>query len=267
MNRSSMGVIEEKLDSFLVNFKHLNDFVSALGAEVDKLCRYFPLHNRIGGDLRIYTDNSQEPIGRFMIQIPNYNYNFELSSVITPRRAINIYTYFLESLRLVDLPGDVCEFGVYLGETSRELCKYLMHIESNRKLLMFDTFEGLPLGSEGIEGQYIGTLDSVRDTMSGLTGYELIPGLIEEQLKPGIFNSYIAFAHVDCDLYEGTVDSLMLCESRMFKGAFVVVDDYGTNTWPGVTKACDDLILGHPDKWELIDKFSGQIVARKRCDL
>ena len=267
MSQNNIKSIEDKLQLFTTNFVNLSDFVECLGANVQKLCEYFPLNNRIGNDLRVYIDGIKDPVGRFVMQVPGSEYNFELSSVITPKRAINIYTYFLKTLTFLDLPGDICEFGVYLGETSRELCKYLMHVKSSRKLFMFDTFDGLPLGVEGTEGLYVGTLDSVRNTMRGLGGYTFIPGLIKNQLAPGAFRNYISFAHVDCDLYEGTVDSLLLCESRMFKGAYVVVDDYGTVTWPGVTKACDDLILGQPDKWELINKFEGQIVARKRCDL
>ncbi len=46
---------------------------------------------------------------------------FASSEFLGPR-AVNVYSWFLRSLHL---PGDVAECGVFQGETSRELVKFL----------------------------------------------------------------------------------------------------------------------------------------------
>lgn len=201
-----------------------------------------------------------------MIQVPGYEYDWGMSEVLTEDRALNIYTYFLKSLAFLDLPGNIAEFGVYEGHTSRELCRYLNHVRSTRKLYMFDTFAGLPTPSQydpSAGGQYVGTLDTVRHTMLGLSGYTLLPGLISDFIPMESFQGYLAFAHIDCDLYQGTRDAIEICQKRMFKGAYIVIDDYETE-WFGVSVAVNEMI--HNSTWETIVATKGQFIARKRSD-
>lgn len=218
-------------------------------------------------------------------------YEFQISSVLNYQRARNLYTYFLKTLDFLDLPGHIAEFGVFYGETSHELCKYLNHVRSQRKMLMFDTFSGLPNRGEkdppGVEfhnysytycddgtvitdcvtfpdhKEYIATMDSVVDIMDGLNHWSIFPGLIERYRNKQNFDQLIAFAHIDCDLYDGTRDALLICLEQMSKSGYLVVDDYATE-WTGVTAACEELVIGLPLNWEIILKEKGQLVARKR---
>ncbi|MDP9374809.1 MAG: TylF/MycF family methyltransferase [Chloroflexota bacterium] len=86
------------------------------------------------------------------------------------RRAEHVYAWFLKSLHL---PGDVAECGVFHGETSRELVKYLEGHGSPKTVHLFDTFAGLPdaitaeerslsAGEEMAVGRYACSAETVR---------------------------------------------------------------------------------------------------------
>jgi len=53
----------------------------------------------------------------------------------------------VESLLTVinkNIEGDVVEFGCYVGESSKYLMKTLIETNSDKKLFVYDSFEGLP---------------------------------------------------------------------------------------------------------------------------
>ena len=52
------------------------------------------------------------------VVVPGCDYQFVLSTLLSPARGMNVYAYFLQSLALGDVAGDVAEFGVSAGETS-----------------------------------------------------------------------------------------------------------------------------------------------------
>lgn len=129
--------------------------------------------------------------------------------------------------RLKDLPGDIAEFGVYAGATTRELAKY------GRTVWAFDTFSGLP-GQDWDES--IDTVD--------LPGKFAVPGSVLEELgaisnvRPvvGRFNdtlpalkASIALAYVDCDFYQSTKQALKWLAENMVDGGVVFFDDYATH--------------------------------------
>jgi hypothetical protein len=43
-----------------------------------------------------------------------------------------------------DVEGDVAEFGVYKGGSAKLIAHTLAHLHTDKKLWLFDTFEGLP---------------------------------------------------------------------------------------------------------------------------
>jgi hypothetical protein len=99
-------------------------------------------------------------------------------------------------------PGIFVEIGVYRGGTAF----YLNQLAKKRgnELWLFDTFEGMPESTPGIDSHLIGdfadcSLEAVK---------ELIP---EAKIFKGFFPDTlplpdkippIAFAHIDCDQYE-----------------------------------------------------------------
>ena len=161
------------------------------------------------------------------------------SSVMPVELAALVYAQFLTSL---GQPGDVAEFGVFRGETSRAFCDALAERGSAKRVHLFDTFAGLPAdgpedGERNAVGIYKATAEEVRATLRGCRNYQLHGGLIGTYV--GVFAQPLCFAFVDVDLYQGTKDALAICDRVLVPGGRIVIDDYDRGSWPGVKPAVD----------------------------
>jgi hypothetical protein len=153
--------------------------------------------------------------------------------------------YIVHSLQAA-LPagGDICEFGVAQGATSRLLAFEIL--ETDRNLWLFDSFEGLP--APGAEDKLIndifglGSMEKYRGTMASpeaevLSKLQAIAfarsrtkvkkGWIKDTIKSEDLPSRVSFAYVDFDFYEPINDALIFLDTRMPPGGRIVVDDYG----------------------------------------
>ena len=112
-------------------FKKILNYNSLLNNEIRK-----KLDETVGYELKkIFSDvsdknNKQVDIFKKLI--------FELIGT-SPIEGLNI----LDSLKKTSiLEGDVCEFGVAQGKTSKLIASFLK--KNNKKLYLFDSFSGLP---------------------------------------------------------------------------------------------------------------------------
>lgn len=185
-------------------------------------------------------------------------FNVRCSSALPMSRTIPLFRAFVEALKF-GVNADYAEFGVYRGETAASLIGLLLHVAAPLRMFhLFDTFTGLPdphqadlaLTPNAKEWEYYehynASMRVVRKTLWEFEEekhYILYPGLIEDSGKD--FNTPLAFAHVDCDLYEGTRDSLEVCKRNIVPYGVVVVDDYNTH-WTGVTQAVDEFMSENP---------------------
>lgn len=154
--------------------------------------------------------------------------------------------YIIHNLHFgLQVPGDVCEFGVAQGATSRLLAAEIMPM-SDRNLWLFDSFEGLPAPSAedklindifklGSIERYKGTMASPEsEVLSKLDSIgfprkrtKVKRGWINEVINTNDLPLKVAFAYVDFDFYEPISDALDFIDSRMEAGGRIVVDDYG----------------------------------------
>ena len=158
----------------------------------------------------------------------------------------------LELARSVfDVPGDYVEFGCYAGDTSLMLAEIL--VGSEKKLYLYDSFEGLP------EKSSQDASDAGRDFVKGALAVSkkdvkarfLRAGLMVPVIKKAWFNELtsedvpdkIAFAFLDGDLYESIRDSLRLVEGKMAEKAVIIVHEYANPALPGVAKAVDEWMI------------------------
>jgi hypothetical protein len=186
--------------------------------------------------------------------------------------AIYIIQNLHEGLRV---PGDVCEFGVAQGATSRLLASEIM--STNRNLWLFDSFEGLPapgpqdklindIFSLGSMDKYKGTMASPEAEMrSKLYSINFPPartkvkkGWVRDSIKSGELPTQVSFAYVDFDFYDPIKDALEFLDSRMPPGGRIVVDDYGFFS-EGAQLAVDQFVarVGDRFKFELPLPFAG----------
>jgi O-methyltransferase len=195
--------------------------------------------------------------------------------------------YIIQNLHLgLQVPGDVCEFGVAQGATSRLLAAEIMPM-SDRKLWLFDSFEGLPAPSAedkliddvfklGCISRYQGTMASPESDVLGKLASIGFPrertkvqkGWIAEVIKTNDLPLQVAFAYVDFDFYEPISDALNFIDGRMQAGGRIVVDDYGFFS-EGAQLAVDQFVArtGNRFKFEIPLPFAGHfcILTKLAC--
>ena len=149
--------------------------------------------------------------------------------------------------------GNIAEVGVFRGGSAR----LISELKGERKLFLFDTFEGLPelntfdTSNEFFKGQFKETsLDSVKRLLAPYSGVSLIKGYFPETSEP-IKSEIFSFVHLDVDLHKSTKDSLDFFYPRISKGGIIISHDYINAD--GVRKAFDDFFR---DKPEIILTFS-----------
>lgn len=135
------------------------------------------------------------------------------------------------------LDGDVAEVGV----SSAGSAKLIAEMKGDKKLHLFDTFEGLPEPGKADKGflkrQYACSLGSVQTYLSGYSGITFYKGLFPETAGP-VQDRGFAFVHLDVDLYQSTLDALKFFYPRVVPRGVILSHDY--STFPGVRKAFDE---------------------------
>lgn len=161
------------------------------------------------------------------------------------------------------LSGDFVEMGCYKGDTSLLLAEVLKG--QNKKLWIYDSFEGLPekrvedesvLGVEFKKGELPVTKREVKERFlrAGMRIPVIKKGWFGE-LKSEDLPKIISFAFLDGDFYESIRDSLRMVGDRVCNGGVILVHDYYNEKLPGVKRAVDRWMTGKnlkTDKFESI---------------
>ncbi len=147
--------------------------------------------------------------------------------------------------------GSVAEAGVYKGN----FAKYINVLFPDRKLYLFDSFEGFrndDVSERDKKDQYDGWIETLKDT-----SVEMVLGkmsyrdnvIVKKGYIPQTFDSIedtFAFVNLDVDLYIPILEGLRWFYPRMEKGGYIFVHDYFL--WEGVEKAvrefCDESGVG-----------------------
>lgn len=174
--------------------------------------------------------------------------------------------YICDALqRSLAQPGDVCEFGVAQGATSRLLANEIR--ATNRTLWLYDSFEGLPKPSEkdvliddifglGSMDAYAGTMKSPIELVESklaeidfpASRYCIRPGWINQTLAAAPMPEQVCFAYLDFDFYEPLRLALDWLDTRMLPGTSIVVDDYGFFS-QGAKLAVDEFVAARGKSW------------------
>jgi len=120
----------------------------------------------------------------------------------------------------------VLEFGVGVGTSMQYLVRYA---PIGSEIFGFDTFEGLPEDWIGRRGRLIeskGTFSNggVPPAIEGVRWFQgFFKDTIPEYLKIG---QPLSLVHVDCDLYDSTVDVLYGINDLIMPGTTIVFDEW-----------------------------------------
>lgn len=178
--------------------------------------------------------------------------------------------------RILDLPGDILEFGVYKGCSLIRLMSYrnLLENDFSRSIYGFDVFGKFPddlslkndqkfvkeFEKEGGHGICSKQLEFFLN-QKGFQNYELIKGNIFDTIPRFIEENpaqKIALLHIDIDVYEPTKFILENFWDKLVSGGILMLDDYGMVE--GETKAVDEFFTGkniqiHKPKYNYIPAF------------
>lgn len=131
--------------------------------------------------------------------------------------------------------GAFVECGVLDGGTSA-LMGYVARNDADRKLHLFDAWEGLPAttpedgrGGERWVGEVVGSPRRVerilRKVGTRMENVVVHRGWFDDTI-PTAETGPIAFLHVDCDFYKPTLLVLRTLVPRVVSGGWVQIDDY-----------------------------------------
>ena len=164
--------------------------------------------------------------------------------------------HLLEQLEQENVPGCIVEFGVFNGMWLSHFSDFREELKSNREVWGFDSFEGLPKPTENDlscfhEGDFLASYENVRTRLltSERSWIKLKKGWFKDTIAlPDVQDiAQVAYARIDCDLYQGTVECLQFLSARLVDGAILVFDDWTYDPEKGETKAYCEWSAAHPE--------------------
>lgn len=183
--------------------------------------------------------------------------------------------------KIVDLPGDIVELGVYRGATLMSWANFIEIRnmgDRQKQVFGFDNFAGFGQLNEkdGKADEKVGKVagggfdSSVFEEMleDAISIYDkdrfipykprvvlvkggietTVPQFVEDQ--PGL---RISLLHFDCDLYEPTKVALEHFWPLVVPGGVVLFDEYGIRPWGGESNAVDEYFAGRNVKIRRLD--------------
>ena len=165
--------------------------------------------------------------------------------------------------RIVDLPGDVFEFGVFKGLSLIRFAQFraLLETEQSRRIVGFDAFGKFP--SEGLERaadrSFVTRFEEAagdglsRDELAGLLSakgfgnVELVAGNVFDTLPRYLASRpelRLSLLHLDMDVAEPTRFVLEQLYDRVVRGGLIVIDDY--TAVAGATEVIDAFLRDKP---------------------
>jgi O-methyltransferase len=166
------------------------------------------------------------------------------------------------------IAGAIAELGVYRGE----LAAVLNQLFPNRRLYLFDTFEGFSQNdlaggeerqhSKSSVGDFKDTsVDTVLARMAHPGNIVLRKGYFP-QTAEGLEETF-AFVSLDVDLYKPILAGLNYFYPRLIDGGYLFVHDYNNRRFGGVRTAVDQFSKAHGVSFVQLPDFAGSIVITK----
>lgn len=158
------------------------------------------------------------------------------------------------------VPGDFIETGVWRGGATIFMRGILKALDvRDRKVWVADSFEGLPepdperfpVEAKAHHGPVMtesfnhlkAELDEVLRNFSayGLLDEQVVflKGWFKDTLPKALIER-LAILRLDGDYYESTMDALTNLYDRVSVGGYIIVDDYGEDTWTYCKRAVDE---------------------------
>jgi hypothetical protein len=168
--------------------------------------------------------------------------------------------------KILTLPGIVCEFGVWWGQSLVlfENFRAIHEPYNSRQTVGFDTFAGyasigesdkrsatISEGVYGVPAGYEDFLDQLltyhqhENVMSHVRKHELVKGdagITSKQWFDENAQALVALAFFDMALYEPTKAALQAVKPRLVRGSIVAFDELCSKDYPGETRAALEVL-------------------------
>ncbi len=137
---------------------------------------------------------------------------------------------FAHALRL---EGDLLELGVYRGFSSAVAVRYFEFQKVDKKLYLFDTWDGIPEDQIDTGRKQIDKYkdpDNYQKVISRFSDYknvEIIKGRVPEVFSLIRLPEKISFLHLDMNTSIAEISALDKLFDRMVPGAICLLDDFG----------------------------------------
>lgn len=174
-------------------------------------------------------------------------------------------------IKAKNVPGSVAELGVYRGDFAKKINEAF----PDRKLFLFDTFEGFD--KQDIEfDKSRGYSDLKRgfwktDTPTDVSFIKSIMKYPENCIiKKGYFpdtasgvkDSFV-FVNIDVDLFKPIYEGLKFFWPRLEKGGYIFVHDFNNDDWRGVREAVNKFCLENGISYIPIPDAHGSVIIAK----
>ena len=164
-----------------------------------------------------------------------------------------------------NVPGDFIETGVWRGGATIFMRGMLKGLGVDDRIVwVADLFEGLPepdaekfpLEAEahqsyGLNAVYNNLAVGLEEVQANFKAYRVLDdkvkflkGWFKDTLPSAPIRS-LAILRLDGDYYESTMDALVNLYDRLSVGGYVIIDDYGEDSWTYCQKAVDDYRRDH----------------------
>jgi len=173
----------------------------------------------------------------------------------TDRISKLLYQYEIYK-KILKLPGDVVECGVFKGASFVRFLTFRFNLESQfkRKIYGFDVFGKFPEAQNKLDIKFLkkwkknagdGILKHELDILlkkKHFKNFQLIKGEVQKTIPKFLKknNLKISLLHLDMDVYEPTRFVLDNLFSKIVKGGIILIDDY--QTVYGATKAIKEFL-------------------------
>ena len=166
-----------------------------------------------------------------------------------------------------NLKGNVAELGVYKGK----FAKYINLYFQDRKLYLFDTFEGFDvrdINNEKKEGFSSGEQDFSNTSVASVL--ELMPfaencipvkGFFPESAKD--IHEEFVFVSIDADLYEPIYMGLKFFYKYLVKGGYIFIHDFNNDNYKGARKAVEQFCNEENISFTPIPDSAGSAIISK----
>jgi O-methyltransferase len=192
--------------------------------------------------------------------------NFKIP-LITNYIRISNFELVVSEIKEHKINGSIAEVGVFKGE----FAKYMNKAFPEKKLYLFDTFEGF--NEVDVAFEKTNNYSSGNQNFSNTSVDLVLSKMVNPQnciIKKGYFPASLetledtfCFVSLDPDLYKPIYDGLEYFYPRLSKGGYIFIHDYNNSVYPGAKQAVRDYCLKNNVPFvPITDNFGTAVIAK-----